>query len=77
MVHQFENPSYVVSGSNSGKMIHVSYHDGQHYNSVHPLESKRRVRDDEVVELACSLSSLGGAGQLVVDPLDGGGGGER
>jgi OTU domain-containing protein 3 len=36
MVHQFEAPSYVVSGSTSGKMIHVSYHDGQHYNSVHP-----------------------------------------
>lgn len=39
MVHQFENPSYVVSGSNSGKMIHVSYHDGQHYNSVHPTSA--------------------------------------
>jgi hypothetical protein len=36
MVHQFEAPSYVVTGSTSGKMIHVSYHDGQHYNSVHP-----------------------------------------
>ena len=36
MVHQFEAPSYVVSGSATGKMIHVSYHDGQHYNSVHP-----------------------------------------
>ena len=36
MVHQFEAPSYVVSGSTAGKMIHVSYHDGQHYNSVHP-----------------------------------------
>lgn len=36
MVHQFEAPSYVVSGSKAGKMIHVSYHDGQHYNSVHP-----------------------------------------
>ena len=41
MVHQFEAPSYVVSGPTrgSGKMIHVSYHDGQHYNSVHPTEA--------------------------------------
>lgn len=53
VVHQLDAPGYKISSERPGApCIHVSYHDGEHYNSVHPLESKRRVRDDEVVELA-------------------------
>jgi OTU domain-containing protein 3 len=55
MVHQFEAPSYVVSGSATGKMIHVSYHDGQHYNSVHPTAAA-------AASLARPAATSGGGG---------------
>ena len=41
VVHQFEMPSYRISCEQpSARCIHVSYHDGEHYNSVHALEPR-------------------------------------
>ena len=41
VVHQFEMPSYRISCEQpSVRCIHVSYHDGEHYNSVHALETR-------------------------------------
>jgi hypothetical protein len=48
VVHQLEHPSYRIEcrSEHSGKArsskkpprdVHLSYHDGEHYNSVHPL----------------------------------------
>ena len=39
VVHQFEAPSYRISCDDANaRIIHVSYHDGEHYNSVHLAE---------------------------------------
>ena len=43
VVHQFDNPTYrIESRSSSGRArdVHVSYHDGEHYNSVRPIGSR-------------------------------------
>ena len=55
VVHQYEHPSYRIecradaSGNGRAKAgatkppprdIHLSYHDGEHYNSVHPLNGR-------------------------------------
>lgn len=44
VVHQMEHPSYRIEcqggssgGSSAPRQIHLSYHDGEHYNSVRPL----------------------------------------
>ena len=45
VVHQHEHPSYRIECANASKDvrdIHLSYHDGEHYNSVRPL---RRAKE--------------------------------
>ena len=51
MVHQLSQPSYLVEcGQATAPVIHLSYHDGNHYNSVHP----------DVTAAAMTLSLLQG-----------------
>ena len=49
VVHQMEHPSYRIEyrGASKGQPprdIHVSYHDGEHYNSVHSMAGSSRRR---------------------------------
>ena len=49
VVHQLEHPSYRIECSAVGtkkppREIHVSYHDGEHYNSVHSRTGARTSR---------------------------------
>ncbi|KAL1511083.1 hypothetical protein AB1Y20_005906 [Prymnesium parvum] len=68
VVHQHEMPSYRLScGKAHARCIHLSYHNGEHYNSVHPLSPAPRAASEKVdvaEELASpsELSVLQGSG---------------
>ena len=50
VVHQHEHPTYRIECQTDAKKpskkapreVHVSYHDGEHYNSVHPIGGSKR-----------------------------------
>ena len=80
VVHQLEHPSYRIEcsaadSSNGGskpkakppREIHISYHDGEHYNSVHSLSEPRAA--------ARGTFAQAGAGYSGGDDESGGGGG--
>ena len=71
VVHQFEHPSYRIESQTAGgkaapKEIHVSYHDGEHYNSVRPLGARRGAGGTSAPAPATApagrVSSTGGGG---------------
>jgi len=61
VIHIFEHPMYIVRNfDNPRKELHLSYHEGQHYNSV------RLIGDDgETIPKKISLESLGLMGSKI------------
>lgn len=40
VVHQLNMPKYEIANHSNARTIHLSYHNGEHYNSVRPMTKK-------------------------------------